>query len=144
MTFRHFLTGTLSLGFGLLFPAYGSFMAIESSGTEDDTQGATWMYEAIVGPTFQLILKEAVKIPSIDRLVNQTDLSGGQGVGSSQGAGLEQRIQQTLQGAGSALQQSLRNIQGAQDPTKKRRAEARFNKDLAKIDNISSHHSKAF
>ena len=27
-----------SLGFGLLFPAYGSFMAIESSGTEDDTQ----------------------------------------------------------------------------------------------------------
>ena len=32
------------------------------------------MYEAIVGPTFQLILKEAVKIPSIDRLVNQTDL----------------------------------------------------------------------
>ena len=33
---------------------------------------------------------------------------------------------------------------GAQDPTKKRRAEARFNKDLAKIDNISSHHSKAF
>ncbi len=37
-------------------------------------QGATWMYEAIVGPTFQLILKEAVKIPSIDRLVNQTDL----------------------------------------------------------------------
>lgn len=37
-------------------------------------QGATWMYEAIVGPIFQLILKEAVKIPSIDRLVNQTDL----------------------------------------------------------------------
>ncbi len=37
-------------------------------------QGATWMYEAIVGPTFQLILKEAVKIPAIDRLVNQTDL----------------------------------------------------------------------
>ena len=38
--------------------------------------------------------------------------SGGQGTGSSQGAGLEQRIQQTLQGAGSALQQSLRSIQG--------------------------------
>ena len=38
--------------------------------------------------------------------------SGGQGIGSSQGAGLEQRIQQTLQGAGSALQQSLRSIQG--------------------------------
>lgn len=30
--------GVCSLGFGLLFPAYGSFMAIESSGTEDDTQ----------------------------------------------------------------------------------------------------------
>ena len=30
-----------SLGFGLLFPAYGSFMAIESSGTEDDTQVRT-------------------------------------------------------------------------------------------------------
>ena len=29
-----------------------------------------------------------------------------------------------------------------QDVTKQRRAEARFNKDLAKIDNISSHHSK--
>ena len=37
-------------------------------------QGATWMYEAIVGPTFQLILKEAVKVPSIDRLVNQGEL----------------------------------------------------------------------
>ena len=32
------------------------------------------MYEAIVGPTFQVILKEAVKIPSIDRLVNQTEV----------------------------------------------------------------------
>ena len=32
------------------------------------------MYEAIVGPTFNALLKEAVKIPAIDRLVNQTDM----------------------------------------------------------------------
>lgn len=129
MTFRHVLTGTLSLGFGLLFPAYGSFMAIESSSTEDATQwlvywllysllqgfeklvwpflqwvplygevrvavliwlvlpqtkGAAFVYEAIVGPTFQLILKEAVKIPAIDRLVNQNDLKRNVGPGTGQ------------------------------------------------------------
>ena len=37
-------------------------------------QGAAFVYEAIVGPTFQLILKEAVKIPAIDRLVNQNEM----------------------------------------------------------------------
>lgn len=36
-------------------------------------QGATWMYEAIVGPLFSRILNEAVKIPAIDRMVNQTE-----------------------------------------------------------------------
>ena len=30
------------------------------------------------------------------------------------------------------------------DPTKNRRAEARLNKDLAKIDNISSHLTKSY
>lgn len=190
MTFRHFLTGTLSLGFGLLFPAYGSFMAIESSGTEDDTQwlvywllysllqgfekfawpvlqwiplygevrvavliwlvlpqtkGATWLYEAIVGPTFQVILKEAVKVPSIDRLVNQTELSSGQGTGVGGGrTDYSQRIQSTLSGVQSALQQSASRISQSPDPTKNRRAEARLNKDLAKIDNISSHLTKSY
>lgn len=190
MTFRHILTGALSLGFGLFFPAYGSFMAIESSGTEDDTQwlvywllysllqgfekfawpilqwvplygevkvavliwlvlpqtkGATWMYEAIVGPTFNALLKEAVKIPAIDRLVNQTDMSGqgGQGMGSNN-AQYGERIQQTLSGAGSALQQSAAKISENRDPSQQKRAEARFNKDLAKINNIASHHSKKF
>lgn len=38
------VSGACSLGFGLLFPAYGSFMAIESSGTEDDTQVGTTTY----------------------------------------------------------------------------------------------------
>lgn len=38
------VSGICSLGFGLLFPAYGSFMAIESSGTEDDTQVRTTTY----------------------------------------------------------------------------------------------------
>ena len=38
------VSGVCSLGFGLLFPAYGSFMAIESSGTEDDTQVRTTTY----------------------------------------------------------------------------------------------------
>lgn len=36
-------------------------------------QGATWMYEAIVGPLFSTILNEAVKIPAIDRMVHQTE-----------------------------------------------------------------------
>lgn len=36
-------------------------------------QGATWMYEAVVGPLFSRILNEAVKIPAVDRMVNQTE-----------------------------------------------------------------------
>ena len=31
------------------------------------------MYEAIVGPLFSAVLNEAVKIPAIDRMVNQTE-----------------------------------------------------------------------
>lgn len=191
MTFRTLLTGVLSLGFGLLFPAYGSFTAIESSGTEDDTQwlvywllysllqgfekfawpvlqwiplygevrvavliwlvlpqtkGATWMYEAVVGPLFSRILNEAVKIPAIDRMVNQTDSNSGRGQGQGRGAGgstdFGSKIQSTLQNVGSTLQQSASKIQSG-NPTQQRRAEARLNKDLQKIDNISSYHSKS-
>jgi len=188
MSFRTLLTGVLSLGFGLLLPAYGSFTAIESSGTEDDTQwlvywllysllqgfekfawpllqwiplygevrvavliwlvlpqtkGATWMYEAIVGPLFSTILNEAVKIPAIDRMVHQTDSTSGRGQGQGRTGGTDfgSRIQSTLQSVGSTLQQSASKIQSG-DPTKQRRAEARLHKDLQKIENISSYHSK--
>ena len=50
-----------SLGFGLLFPAYGSFMAIESSGTEDDTQVLPVSDSAVVpacmAPPLKFVLK---------------------------------------------------------------------------------------
>ena len=37
-------------------------------------QGATFIYETIVGPLFSAVLNEAVKIPAIDRMVNQTEM----------------------------------------------------------------------
>lgn len=36
-------------------------------------QGATWLYEAIVGPAFKFVLREASKVPAIQKLIQQTD-----------------------------------------------------------------------
>jgi len=105
-------------------------------------KGATWVYEAVVGPTLTKLQAEIHKVPAIERLLNNEDThNAGQVTTPEEDVNMMEdrktKVTLAVQEVRDSLVGELDRIKSLPDLKGKARALRSFDKDLAKITKVA-------